>query len=97
MNSVNAKRLYKTLPIGPCVYVVGFRDYVKIGSSKDLNYRLQQLHACLPGDLTIYATLAGHLELEQQLHERFSTYRLQREWFRKAGELAAWIDGGCKL
>jgi hypothetical protein len=49
-----------------------------------------------PEPVKLYALLEGWAKEEQTLHQRFAEYRLQGEWFRREGELAAWIDGGCK-
>jgi Meiotically up-regulated gene 113 len=96
-NHAARKRLYSTFPDGECVYVVGFRDYVKIGSAKEMKQRFRELDAKLPENLTLYTILDGYQELELRLHQRFAAHRLEREWFRKEGELAEWIAGGCVL
>jgi hypothetical protein len=38
---------------------------------------------------------AGSMADEAALHRRFASYRLRNEWFRREGELAAWIKAGC--
>lgn len=80
-----------------CVYVVGFGPYVKIGFTADhFQRRLRALHGGFPEQLTTYATIPnGTRELERALHTRFAAHRLQYEWFRYEGELAAWIEAGC--
>lgn len=81
----------------PCVYIVGFGPYVKIGFTADhFEKRLRALHGGFPEKLTTYATLPnGTREQERALHKRFAAYRLQYEWFKREGELASWIDAGC--
>jgi Meiotically up-regulated gene 113 len=78
------------------VYVVGFSEYVKIGCTDDFERRLKAVQDSAPEILTVYGLIpAGTFDVETALHHRFKSYRLHREWFRKAGELAAWIAEGC--
>lgn len=78
------------------VYVIGFGDYVKIGFTTNLNNRLPVLQTGMPEKLTLYGTIADAEQAdERRLHRRFAAHRLQGEWFRKEGELAAWIEAGC--
>jgi hypothetical protein len=81
----------------PCIYVVGFGPYVKIGwTGAHFSSRLRALHGGCPEKLTTYATIPnGTRAQERALHRRFAVYRLQYEWFRREGELASWIDAGC--
>lgn len=81
----------------PCVYIVGFGPYVKIGYTGDhFALRLRALHGGCPEKLTTYATIPnGTRALERRLHKRFAAYRLQYEWFKKEGKLADWIARGC--
>lgn len=79
------------------VYVYGFDRFVKIGWSKEPENRKLGLESGLPLDLTVYAVLAGSVNIERTLHRRFAEYRLRREWFRNEGEVAVWIEAGCPL
>lgn len=83
---------YKTPPRRG-VYVVGFDGYVKIGITINVDERLSQLQTPVP--VKLYALIEGWRREEIALHQRFARYRLKGEWFHLAGELAAWIDGGC--
>lgn len=79
------------------VYVVGFAGYVKIGfTSRSVEERIVSLQTGCPEPIAVYATLRGSLSFERHLHDRFKSFHTQGEWFRREGELAAWIDGGCK-
>lgn len=88
-----APRVHKTPPRRG-VYVVGFDGYVKIGITVNVNERLMQLQTPVP--VKLYALIDGWRREELNLHQRFARHRLKGEWFHLAGELAAWIDGGCK-
>ena len=82
-------------PVGH-IYVIGFRDYVKIGWSETVKARLVNLQNGVPENLVVYGIIEGTPEEECALHKRFREMRLYREWFRLAGSLEIWIDGGCK-
>lgn len=90
-----APRTYKTPP-QKGVYVVGFGQYVKIGISTNISDRIASLQTAMPEKLELYAVLDGWAAEEMALHRRFVQYHAIGEWFRRAGELAEWIDGGCK-
>ena len=76
------------------VYIIGFGSYVKIGITTNLDARMSQLQT--PEPVKLYALLEGWAREEQTLHGRFAEYRTFGEWFEKKGDLAEWIDGGCK-
>lgn len=76
------------------VYVIGFGPYVKIGKTVSLKKRLTGLQTPEPVD--VYGWLPGYSSHEALLHAKFGKYRLRGEWFRKEGELATWIESGCK-
>jgi hypothetical protein len=74
--------------------VLGFGSYVKIGISVDVDGRMITLQT--PEPVKLYGLVVGWLREERELHKRFAAYRLQGEWFRREGELADWINGGCR-
>lgn len=76
------------------VYIAGFGPYIKIGVSIDIPERMAKLQ--MPEKVELYSALEGWITEERALHRRFAAYRLNGEWFRKEGELAEWIDGGCQ-
>lgn len=82
-------------PVG-YIYVVGFRDYVKIGWSESVKARLTGVQNGVPENLVIYGIIEGTIEEERALHKRFRDLRLFREWFRLSGSLEIWIDAGCQ-
>jgi hypothetical protein len=79
------------------VYVIGFRDYVKIGWSQNVVARKTELQTGVPERLKTYAVLNVIRDMESDLHRRFWAYRLQGEWFRLEGELRDWVEAGCPL
>lgn len=54
----------------------------KIGYSENPTARLATLQTGCPYPLTLAATVVGGVEQERQLHQDFSEYRLQGEWFQ---------------
>jgi hypothetical protein len=77
------------------VYVVGFGPYVKIGVTRNLTERMAQIQT--PEKVNLYAFFDGERSsYEGFLHRRFDEYRMHGEWFRRDGDLAAWINGGCQ-
>lgn len=79
------------------VYVVGFANYVKIGfTTKAVEERIASLQTGCPETLAVYAAFRGSKAIEASLHRSFADFSTQGEWFRREGNLAAWIEGGCK-
>jgi hypothetical protein len=65
---------------------------VKIGSSKDITRRHEQLEAYYGCPLTILGTMPGERDKEREIHERFAHLRLGRtEQFRPTNELMKFI------
>jgi hypothetical protein len=82
-------------PLGRCkdgvIYFIGFGDYVKIGFTRQLQKRLENIQTGCPEPLVVYASIPGSMKLEYELHQRFALFRLHREWFRKTPELTSFI------
>lgn len=78
------------------VYYIGVtgEDFVKIGTTKNLQARLRSLStARADGDrLVILATEPGSYDVEQRRHEQFAEARGHGEWFKVTPDLQAHID-----
>lgn len=77
---------YETLP-----------GYVKIGYSKNEESLKRRLNAYVtynPSPLKILKIENGDEAKEQQLHDRFSRYRAQNEWFYYTEELKEYVEKG---
>lgn len=74
------------------VYVVGFDNYVKIGTAIDVDKRLCAIQTSVPVLLKIYAIIP-HADRgrERELHRRFRKDRLGGEWFWLSSEVKAFI------
>lgn len=73
------------------VYFIKCGNFVKIGFSKNPRERLNCLQTANPNKLKLIATIKGNFKTEKGLHEAFSKYRHNREWFRYDGHLKACI------
>ncbi len=60
---------------------------IKIGKSRGLGMRLDQLRTGSPVQLRVLAQIQAPDELETQLHVYFDEYRLEGEWFKPAPEV----------
>lgn len=80
------------------VYVAGYDGFVKIGfTAGAVNARVEALQTGCPVKIEVLWQTPGSFHLERALHERFAPLRAQGEWFRREGDLAEWINGGCRL
>lgn len=66
---------------------------IKIGTSKHLKKRLDELDRHLPSTTKLLATIEGDREVEWVVHLRFAHARIRGEWFRPVPELLAYIEG----
>lgn len=74
------------------VYFIGWRDGpVKIGMADKINGRLAQLQTACPYDLHVWASTAGGMMRERELHRQFAKHRMRGEWFARVPEIEAEI------
>jgi len=75
-------------------YVVGDkgRRFVKIGHSRDVGKRVNQLQVGFPYDLLVFAIFDGGRAIEARMHEAFQEHRLRGEWFKVEGSLETWLS-----
>ena len=76
----------------PLVYFIRCGDAVKIGYTKDIDRRLAHIRMLNPNRVEVLAMMAGAVQLERDLHTRFSAQRVHGEWFRLDGELAELLE-----
>lgn len=76
------------------VYFVqeGSAGLIKIGCSKNLKKRFDEIARELPYDLKLLAFVDGWREVEVVFHLRFAHARVRGEWFRPVPELLAYIE-----
>lgn len=79
-----------------CVYIVSYAeipDAYKIGSTSNLNKRINALECACPFEIVLIyafrATNAG--AIERLLHKKFSKQRIKREWFKLSRDDLAYI------
>jgi hypothetical protein len=65
------------------VYVIRNDGYYKIGRAKDLDRRFLELSSATPNTLDVVhaVKVSDYCRAEIFLHNRFSTFRMHREWF----------------
>lgn len=68
----------------------GNRKRVKIGYSKNPASRLEQIRTAIPAATLYYAT-PGNQTDEAELHRKYESIRISREWFRFSKEIRDWI------
>ena len=73
------------------VYFIGCGDYIKIGYAASIKMRLSSISTSNPYPLKVLAAVAGGIEVERGLHNRFADSLHRGEWFRKTPELMAFI------
>lgn len=64
---------------------------IKIGYARDPRQRIREIQTGSETRLHLLAVVQGGRDLERQLHEEFSEYRLEGEWFRPVPKIKARI------
>ena len=78
----------------PCVYIVGFAGFVKIGTTQNPVGRFQEFQVATPYTLYVHAIfpiVRGRVHLETRFHTRYAEYRERGEWFRVEGDLRRFL------
>ena len=65
--------------------------FIKIGTSKHLKKRADEINRILPTNVTVLATTSGGHEVEWVIQQRFAYAGTKGEWFRPVPELLAYI------
>ena len=65
---------------------------LKIGISKDPIQRRRNLETAQGGKIELLKIIAGGKNIEKKLHEKFSTYRKDGEWFENTAEIIDYFD-----
>ncbi len=73
-------------------FIVRDDGLVKIGYSHDPENRIFQLRQQYRCGMKILSAIKGARKLEQKLHARFASSRVEGEWFRPTSDLMAFID-----
>lgn len=76
------------------VYLLEARSgEIKIGCSEDPWRRRTTIDICSPQPVCLIAKWAGSNEEERELHHRFRSLSIHREWYRNEGDLTEFVDG----
>ncbi len=65
--------------------------HIKIGTTKAMGSRLNTLQNASADPLLLMASMPGDHRHEAEIHDRFRSSRLHREWFAQTPELLAYI------
>lgn len=84
----------KTSQGGEVVYFVLSGDNrIKIGTSANVEKRLEALQTSSATRLSLLLTVPGGVDMETELHRRFKHIRESGEWFKGTPELRSFIEG----
>jgi hypothetical protein len=72
-------------------FIRSYNQYIKIGTSIDVDNRCKSLQTASPLKLRVQAVMEGNYKTEQGLHELFGHLRKNGEWFRYTKELKWYI------
>jgi Meiotically Up-regulated Gene 113 (MUG113) protein len=64
---------------------------IKIGTSKHLKKRMDEIARILPSEIVLLATIEGGHEVEWVIQQRFNHAHVKGEWFRPVPELLEYI------
>lgn len=87
--------LRSVFEVKPCVYFLQFGEHIKIGWSRDVDRRWDELDI-LPEPIRLLMVMPGDASLEHKYHRRFAKQRVRKEMFRHEGELQDFIACGRK-
>lgn len=73
------------------VYFLRMGDAVKIGFSGSLGQRIKTIQTACPRPTEILCIIPGNYGTERYFHAHFAAHKLQGEWFRLDGQLAAFL------
>jgi len=72
-------------------FIRSYNEYIKIGTSINVDDRLKDLQTASPKNLKVQAVLEGSYTTESGLHELFEKSRVRGEWFKYTEEIKWFI------
>lgn len=76
-----------------CIYFIGANiGVVKIGFTRCVRTRLQELQTGSPVPLSLLAIAPGGRDKEQEYHSRFAMFRMHGEWFAMTPQVRLEIE-----
>ena len=79
-------------PVKYCYFIGADDGPVKIGHSANPKARLRSIQTNFPTKLKILAVVVGGPDIEKAYHDRFSSFRLEGEWFERTENIDREID-----
>jgi hypothetical protein len=74
------------------VYAIGDNDRVKIGWSEDPIRRLNKIRSDCPDVAHLLGLIPATRQQEAEAHKLLARWCIQREWFRRDGAVAAFVN-----
>ncbi len=73
--------------------VLAERQPIKIGHTKNLERRMQELQSANPFELEFIGVMDGDFEKEQEVHKEFSRLRVsgRKEWYKNDGSIVEYV------
>jgi hypothetical protein len=84
-----------SVKFGPdLVYFIHAKDteYVKIGTTDNVERRLRAIKTSSPFELNLIGVIRGGRELEKQIHGIFQHLRIRGEWFYLRDDLIEFVN-----
>lgn len=80
--------------VGDVIYFVEApsTSLIKIGTTRYIGSRIRALQSASPVKLRFLGCMAGTVNAERELHERFARHRKHGEWFSASAELRRFIN-----
>ena len=87
----HARRIRQKHKTNPSVYFISDGDYVKIGYSIQLGYRMKSAARWNPRKLELLGRMDNTRQTEHDVHKRFEHIHVAGEWFQFTNELKEFI------
>lgn len=74
------------------VYFLEMTDFIKIGFSTQLEFRLEAFETSMPYEVKLLHSIAGSRNTERFLHKKFCDLRGRGEWFKRDDRILEYIE-----
>ena len=74
------------------VYFIEMNEFIKIGFTRNLSRRLEELALGHPYEILLLHDIPGTFDTETDMHRRFRHLHVRGEWFKKDAELLEFIE-----
>jgi hypothetical protein len=74
------------------VYFIEMNDFIKIGFTRNLSRRLEDLSLGHPYEIRLLHDIPGTFDTETDMHRRFKHLHVRGEWFKKDADVLEFIE-----